>query len=149
MLFRRSFLALMTCFAVLPATLAAAEVDRSDPVATAQAFLTAYKARDLAVMAELVNQTNKRDFTELAEQGESHGMYKGVFSGWRWEAATSAPDTVGEVRYRRDEAVVFLTDMPGDEVAVLVLTSDAGVWGIEDINSPSPADFAALPTTPQ
>ena len=39
--------------------------------------------------------------------------------------------------------------MEGDEVAVFVLTNEDGVWGIEDINSPTRADFDAMPTTPQ
>ena len=125
----------------------AAEIDRTDPAATAQAFLTAYRAKDVKAMAPLANKTNEKFFNELAAQGETHKAFNDVFSGWRWEAMQLS-DTVGEVRYDKRGAMVFVGAMPGDEVGVIALTKDDGIWGIEDINSPSPADFQGMSATP-
>lgn len=122
-------------------------IDRSDPVATAQAFLTAYRAKDVNAMAVLANQTNEDFFGELAAKGEAHEAFNDVFSGWRWEAMNLS-DKVGEVRYDNRGAMVFVSEMPGDEVGVIALTNDNGVWGIEDINSPTPADFNAMSARP-
>jgi len=125
------------------------EIDRSDPVATAQAFLMAFKTKELATMAELVNSSNKEMFEELAVEGKTNRGYKEVFGGWRYEAALAATSVSEPLKYnRRGEGVVMFHQMEGDEVAVFVLTNEDGVWGIEDINSPSVADYDALSTTP-
>ena len=56
---------------------------------------------------------------------------------------------LSEARYDGASALVKFADMEGDEVAVIVLMKDGDIWGVEDINSPSPADFEKLPKTPQ
>ena len=146
---RNVFLGLNLALAMAFPTAFAADVDRSSAHATAQAFLTAYKAKDLAMMAELVNQSNKKFFNKLAKEGEASSGYKEVFSGWRWKVAVGATEVSDEIRYnKRGEALMMFSEMPSNEVAVFVLTNEAGVWGIEDINSPTPAEFAAMPTTP-
>ena len=122
----------------------AADLDRGDASATALAFLTAYKARDAAAMAPLVNAKNRELFTALAAEGEAHPAWGKVFGGWRWEAAEAAPGPVGVPRYSEDgEALVPFHEM-GDEVAVVVLTREDGQWAMEDINSPDKASFEAL-----
>ena len=139
-------LALGLAFAVSPVS--AADPDRADPAATAAAFLTAYKARDAAAMAPLVNAKNHELFTALAAQGEAHPAWPKVFGGWRWEAAQASSGTTGPARYTEtDEALVPFHDMC-DEIAVIVLTGEDGRWAMEDINSPDKATFEALSETP-
>jgi len=131
---------------LLAVAMPAIALDRTDPAVTAEAFVTAYKARDLAAMAELVNRTNEDLFRELAEQGETHRRYKSIFSGWRWEAGQKWSQASGETRYKGGDAVVFIAPMSGNEVAVVVLTFESGMWAVEDINSPSLERFQSLPT---
>ena len=127
----------------------ATDIDRTDPVATAQAFLLAFKTKDLVKMAELVNSSNKEMFEELAAEGEANRGYKEVFGGWRYEAAVAASGVSDTVKYnRRGEGVVMFHKLEGDEVAVFVLTNEDGIWAIEDINSPGTAQYDDLPSTP-
>lgn len=136
---------LMALLIAMPA--GADEIDRQDPTATAVAFLTAYKARDVVAMAPLSNETNRKMFTALANEGKQHKAYDNVFGGWRWTAAQAWTGDVGTVRYNKGgHALVPFGEKDG-EVFVVVLTSDDdGIWGLEDINSPDKADFEALPT---
>jgi len=142
------FLALSLIVISGPAAVAD-DIDRTDPVATAQAFLTALKTKDLAKMAELVNSSNKEMFEELAAEGEANRAYKEVFGGWRYQAALAASGVSDAVKYnRRGEGVVMFHQMDDNEVAVFVLKNEDGVWGIEDINSPSRESYDAMPSTP-
>ncbi len=144
----RRLLAALPLLLALIVALPAQALDRTDPAATAEAFLTAFAEKDLATMAALVNSNNEKMFRELAEEGESHKRYKSIFSGWRWEAGQKWSDASGETRYKGDEAVVFIAAMSANEVAVVVLTLEEGQWAVEDINSPSPERYNSLPTTP-
>lgn len=126
----------------------AAEVDRRDPAATATAFLEAYAAKDVVAMAPLSNETNRETFMALAEQGEEHEAYGEIFGGWRLEAAKAWQGTVATVRYSvKGNALVPFHEVDGD-VAVIVLTRENGIWGIEDINKWDKASFEARPTAP-
>lgn len=120
-------------------------IDRTDAAATAEAFLTAYKARDLAAIAVVANENNQPLFAELARDGEPHPAYENVFSGWRAAAADGWDGTIGATRYDGRDAVVAFGELGDDEIAVVILTSEAGGWAVEDINSPSRASFEALP----
>lgn len=126
----------------------AGAADRTNLVATAKAFAIAYAARDVAAMAELVNSNNTKMFRELAEQGENHRDYQGVFSGWRWKYGSKWSDASGEVRYRRDQALVFVAELTAEEFVVLVFTSEDGQWGLEDIHSPSKSSWDGYSKTP-
>jgi len=137
--------ALLLAVAIAPSARAA---DRTDLVATAKAFAIAYGARDVVAMAELVNSNNTKMFRELAEQGENHRDYEGIFSGWRWKYGSKWSDASGEVRYRRDQALVLVSEIADDEVAVLVFTSEDGLWGLEDIHSPSKSSWEGYSPTP-
>lgn len=126
-----------------------ADLDRTDPAAVAVAFLNAFKAKDVIAMAPLSNETNREMFTSLAAEGEAHKAYNDVFSGWRFDSAVAWDGTVQPTRYKENgEAVVAFHQMPDDEVAVIVLTKENGIWGIEDINSPSNDQLMSLSTTP-
>lgn len=133
---------------LLPFPGSAADLDRSDPSAVAEAFLTAFKARDLEALPGLVNTYNQQVFAGIAEKGETHPDYAEVFTGWRADAVDAWDGTIDEVRYDGDDAVVLFGDMPGEEVAVLVLAKEAGGWAVSDVNSPDRADFVALPQEP-
>jgi len=121
-------------------------LDRADAIATAQAILVSYQTRDLARLATLANANNRPLLQELAAQGERHPRYAELFRGWRWEAVERWDGAVGDVRYQdRDEALALFGQIAPDEVAVVVLTWEAGGWAFEDINSPGRASFEALP----
>ena len=135
---------------VAPVSVASADdVDRSDPVATAGAFLKVYKAKDPAAMAPLMVEEAQGFLAEIAEQGESHKGWNRVFGGWRMTAAEGWDGDLSEARFRDGMAVVKFAEMEGDEVAVIMLKKEGDTWGVEDINSPSPADFEKLPKTPE
>ena len=120
-------------------------LDRTDAAATTRAVLVAYQNRDLARLATLANATNRPLLQELAAQGERHPRYAELFRGWQWEAVERWDGAVGDVRYRgRDEALALFGQPGPDEVAVVVLTWEAGGWAFEDINSPSRESFEAL-----
>jgi len=123
---------------------ARAETDRNDPRAVSAVFLTAFKARDTATLATLVNRYNRKFFEEIAAEGESHPGYAEVFGGWRGAAADAWDGTTLELRFDGEQAVVRFGDIAADEVAVLVLSDEDG-WAVADINSPDRADFEALP----
>lgn len=141
-------------FSLILSTLAFAQsVDRTDPTATASAVLTALQERDLATLAALSGENNIEFFAELAAAGPDHNDYDEVFSGWRADAFDNWDGTLDAPRYNERRGSTMALFQIGAEVdgelPVLVLTQDAaGQWGLEDINSPSPADFAALPTEP-
>ncbi|XWN29149.1 MAG: hypothetical protein ROR55_16720 [Devosia sp.] len=124
-----------------------ADTDRDDPGATAQAFLTAYKARDLAAMAPLMNKVNQEMFQELAAQGAEHPRYDSIFSGWRAEAVDGWTGTLGTVRYNNDQALVPFAEA-NDETMIVVLDREDGGWAVEDVNSPSTGRFNRFPTSP-
>ena len=138
----------LIAMALLIAPAHAGEIDRTDPSATAIGFLTAFKAKDVVAMATFSNAENKEMFDDLAANGEASKVYKNVFKGWRFESASAWDGSVGEVRYRKGQAIVPFHEMEGDEVAVVVLTKENGVWGLEDINSPSKSRLESLPTSP-
>lgn len=138
---------LLMILAIAAAGPAVADTDRSDPRAVTDAFLTAYKARDLDALATLVNRYNRNLFEEIAAQGEAHPDYTEVFGGWRGEAADGWDGETLEVRYDGSQAVVRFADLSADETAVLVLDDENG-WAVADINSPDRADYDALPSTP-
>jgi hypothetical protein len=141
MVFARALLALVALSGAAHAQI----IDRTEPAATAEAFLTAYKARDLAAIAGLANANNQPLFAELARDGEAHPAYEDVFSGWRAAAADGWDGTIGAARYDGGNAVVAFGEFGDNEIAVVILTSEAGGWAVEDINSPSRASFEALP----
>ena len=113
-------------------------VDRSDPESTAQAILTAYKAKDLSALADFSTTSNKEILSEIAAQGEKHPRYQSIFSGWRWEAVQGWQGKLGEVRYKRiagePVAQVYLGGLDGDKIAVVTLTWEKGQWCFDDIN---------------
>ncbi len=126
----------------------AGDLDRTDPAATAKAFLMAFKAKDVAAMAPLTNTKNRDMFSALAKDGDKHPAYDEIFGGWRFEAVEKWDGTVEPTRYDdRGRAIVGFATI-GDEVAVVVLTKDGDDWGLEDINSPSKQRFDELPTEP-
>lgn len=124
---------------------AAEPVDRSDPAATAAAFLAAFQARDLATVASLMNETNRAVFGEIAARGEAHPRYDSVFSGWRARFADGWDGSLGETRTDGEAALVSFA-RAGDETIVVVLHDEAAGWSVEDINSPATPGFEALPT---
>ncbi|MEM8854895.1 MAG: hypothetical protein AAGD34_14425 [Pseudomonadota bacterium] len=124
-----------------------ADTDRDDPSATAEAFLTAYKARDLVAMAPLMNEVNQEMFQELAAAGENHPRYKSIFSGWRAEAVDGWTGTLGTVRYNNGQALVPFAEA-NDETIIVVLDKEDAGWAVEDVNSPSTGRFNRLPTSP-
>ncbi|MEE8270626.1 MAG: hypothetical protein V3R98_02680 [Alphaproteobacteria bacterium] len=121
--------------------------DRTDPIAVATASLEAYQARDLDALMPLVSSFNRSLIQELAVKGESHPRYGSLFSGWRWRAVEAWSGFIGEVRYRRRSAMVEFGTVGDAEVAVVALEWEDGGWSFEDVNSPSTADFRAMPTT--
>lgn len=146
--FFRLIAAPMMAMALLIAPAHAGDIDRSDPAATAIGFLKAFKSKDVVAMATFSNAENKEMFDDLAANGEASKAYKNVFKGWRFESALAWNGKVGDVRYRKGDAIVPFHEMEGDEVAVVVLTMENGVWGLEDINSPSKSRLESLPTSP-
>lgn len=128
---------------------------RIDPAEAARAILTAYRARDLAALARSATADNRALLQEIAAQGEAHPRYRSVFGGWRTAAVQAWDGRVGEVRYRdlRDgprgtvEAQVAF-GRSADEVFVVTLELRGSTWLFEDINSPTPADFAGGRPTP-
>ena len=141
--FARRLVVILALAAPLPAL---ADTDRSDPVAVSDAFLTAFKARDLDTLATLVNRYNRTLFDAIAAEGENHPDYAEVFSGWRGEAADAWDGETLELRYDDDQAWVRFGDISADETAILVLDDEDG-WAITDINSPARADCDAKPAT--
>ncbi|WP_108660306.1 hypothetical protein [Acuticoccus kandeliae] len=138
---------MMTGLAAGPAS--AADIDRTDPAATAEAFILAFKARDLQALAALVNEENREFFAALAEKGEAHRGYDDVFTGWRAEAADAWDGAMADARYEKaDEVFVPFGPMDGDEVTVIVLTKEDIGWAVEDVNSPDRARLMEMPTTP-
>lgn len=138
----------LMAIALLIAPAYADEIDRTDPSATAIGFLKAFKAKDVVAMAEFSNAENKEMFDDLAANGEASKVYNNVFRGWRFESASAWDGSVGQVRYRKGDAIVPFHEMEDDEIAVVVLTKENGVWGLEDINSPSKSRLESLPTSP-
>lgn len=141
--FARSLVLILALAAPLPAL---ADTDRSNPVAVSEAFLTAFKARDLDTLADLVTRYNRPLFEGIAAEGENHPDYGEVFSGWRGEAADAWDGETLELRYDDDQAWVRFGDLSAEETAVLVLSEEEG-WAVTDINSPARAAFDARPAT--
>ncbi|RAI00619.1 hypothetical protein DLJ53_15285 [Acuticoccus sediminis] len=120
-------------------------VDRSDPAMVATRFVDAYKARDLAAMAPLMDANNADFFAELAAEGRAHPAYGRVFSGWRADAIDAANGVSGAARVRREGEVWVPIGQSGGEIFVVALTAEENGWGVEDILSPGAADFDVLP----
>jgi hypothetical protein len=120
-------------------------VDRTDAAATARAVIEAYKAKDMARMAELAPPAAKEFFQELAEQGEAHPRYKSIYRGWRWEAISGWDGKIHGVRYvDGDHAAVHFADLSPSELAVVSLVWQDGSWMFDDIHSPDPTTYRAL-----
>jgi hypothetical protein len=130
-------------------------VDRTDAAATAQALLRAYAAKDLPAMAELSTADNREIIKELIQQGESHGRWRSIFSGGRWQAVSTWNGKLGEIRYfernassgRFVDARVQFGETEPDELVVVNLSWEGGKWCFEDVNFPRRESFEQGSTT--
>ena len=143
---RRRVLAFALFLAPLAAT--AQEAPEADPYAAARVVLMAYRDRDLATLSLMANGTNRSLFVELAMQGADHPRYDSIFRGWRTEAVDGWDGALGNYRIDSRGMVQVPFAVVGNEVMTLVLEEETGGYGFEDVNSPSTADFLAMPVTP-
>lgn len=114
------------------------KVNRTHARSTADAVLTAYKAKDLAALAEYSTTSNKNLLEKVAAQGENHPRYQSIFSGWRREAVERWQGKLGEIRYKQmagaPVAQVQLVELGEDKIAVVTLAWEKDRWCFEDIN---------------
>lgn len=133
-------------FMMVAAGVASAQpLDRGDPAAVAEAFLAAYQRRQLEALPNLVNAKNRPVFDAMAAQGASHPAYSRVFSGWRAEVVDAWDGQLGPLRESGGEILAPFLEISADEIAVVVLQNEDGLWLVEDVNSPQRTDFEALP----
>jgi hypothetical protein len=126
-----------------------AKVDRTDPAAVARAVLTAYKAKDLATVAEFCDVRQQKLLRDVAAQGDKHPSYAKIFSTYPWPVIEKWQGDVGEVRYTTaDEAYVVMGEPSPEDLQTLVLKKVDGKWCYADIQTPEAKDFKALPSAP-
>lgn len=113
------------------------DLDRTNPAATAKAFLIAFASRDLEAMANLVNRTNRKMFRELAAQGESHKDYESIIGVLRRTDSQNWSYDSGEIRYKGENVIEFSivlnVQLTFEEFAVVMLTFEGGRWAVDGV----------------
>ena len=153
---RRHFFTSAGAAAMLAATAPAAgadTLDRTDPVATANAFLAAYKDKDVATYFALLSKANQQQLASLGTDGEASPFYGPVFSSKYFRATEQHGGTFGAhgpVRMDGDKRMLFAYgEVPDDgRITVLVLALENGHWVAEDTDAMAPAELEAFAEAP-
>lgn len=122
-------------------------LDRNDPVAVARKVLTAYKAKDLAVLQEFAGKNTRPVLDEMIAEGERHPSYKNIFLGYRWETVSAWTGSLSEARYSPLTAYVAFGEHR-DRPVVVKLVREGAAWLFEDIARVSGEYLSSLPEEP-
>lgn len=112
------------------------KIDRSDPHATANAILTAYKAKDMKTLSSFCDKKNSIMFHDIREQLTRHEKYSYFFAGDVWNSVKKWNGSLEEaehINFEGQEGVKVVFSRVNTDLSFIILLFVNEKWCFESI----------------